>query len=90
MKCWTAACALALAAGLSGCQGVDPYAKPWQLVELGQSHDSVLGVMGTPSSSNVMELPLIKVEQTAWKTITGRVYLASFVLDRAVAKVIIE
>jgi hypothetical protein len=75
---------------LIGCSAADQYASRWAAVAVGDSRESVQRTLGTPTAFQVIELPLIKVEQATWKALSGRTYQVHFLLDHAVAKAVID
>ena len=81
---------LAAAALLAGCNPLDPYAAHWRLFAVGDSRVTVESAMGTPSSVYAIEVPLVSVQQSAWRALSGRVYLVHFAMDRVLAKTVIE
>jgi hypothetical protein len=84
------AIALFAAIALSACQLPDPYAKDWGLLRVGDSRQQAVHLLGEPSKVTAVEVSVVTVEQCAWKAPGGRTYLAHFVMDRLVAKSVID
>ena len=69
---------------------MDPHRVAWLRVGIGDSREAVLQLMGPPRSQQSIELPLVQLDQMAWRSVTGRVYLMHFALGRAVTKVVVD
>lgn len=81
---------LAVALALTACNPMDPYGGRWADLKVGDSRAVAHQILGAPSSVQAIEIPLMKLEQAAWRTATGRVYLVHFALDHVVVKTIID
>lgn len=76
---------------LSACNGLDPYADKFHnQLAIGDSRSHAVEVLGPPSTVNSVEVPLLHLEQLAWKSANGRVYVVHTVADRVVSKSIIQ
>ena len=77
-------------AGLVGCHMPDPYAKNWELLQIGSTRQQAMQLLGDAAKVTAFEIPLVSVEQVTWRTVAGRTYLAHFAVNRLVAKSIID
>ena len=72
---------------LTGCNNLDPYAEKFGSVEVGDSRERVVELMGQPSVVNSIEVPLVRAEQLTWKSpANARVYTVRLVMDRVATK----
>lgn len=76
----------------AACDQLDPYKAKFPQVGLGDNRARVIDVMGqSPDTVNSVEVPLLKVEQLAWRAPgTRRVYLVLMVMDRSAAKFTVD
>ena len=81
---------LTLLSAAGACSQMDSHRAAWQRVGIGDSREAVLQQMGSPHSQQSIELPLLQLDQMAWRSVTGRVYLMHFALGRAVTKVVVD
>ena len=81
---------LTLLCAASACSQMDTHRDAWLRVGIGDSRETVLQQMGPPRSQQSIELPLLQLDQMAWRSVTGRVYLMHFALGRAVTKVVVD
>ncbi len=84
--------AVVVLASLAGCNLLDPYSDKFVQVAIGDSRARLVSVMGSPPASvSSVELPLVQVEQLAWRSRTNaRVYLSHVFMGRVVSKIVIE
>lgn len=76
---------------LSGCGGLDGYADAFARVEIGDTTDRAIEILGEPSTRQRVEIPLVTLEDLAWRSrLSGRVYMVHTVLGRVVTKSVIE
>lgn len=81
----------AMVVALSACNGLDPYADKFQnQLAIGDSRNRAVEVMGPPSTVNSLEVPLLQLEQLAWKSANGRVYVIHTAAGRVVSKSVIQ
>lgn len=81
----------AMLVALSACNGLDPYADKFQnQLSIGDSRNRAVEVMGPPSTVNSLEVPLLQLEQLAWKSASGHVYVVHAVAGRVVSKSVIQ
>ena len=71
---------------VAGCHKLDPYADKFHNIAIGAERRQAVEVMGPPHSVNSIEVPLVRVEQLAWKAVSGRVYIVHTAMDRVVSK----
>lgn len=53
---------------LAACNALDPYVNNFDRVEVGDTRNEVIAVLGEPASTNRIEVPLIRLESLAWKS----------------------
>lgn len=71
----------------AACGQFDPYAMKFPQIGIGDNRARVIELMGQPDSVNSVEVPLLKVEQLAWRAPgKGRIYLTLMVMDCTAAK----
>lgn len=76
---------------VTACNSLDPYVEQWPLVKIADTRSQAIAVMGSPSSVNSIEIPLVQVEQLSWKSPANqRVYIITIVMDRVAAKSVHE
>lgn len=76
---------------LAGCNNFDPYAERFGNVQVGDSRERVVQVMGEPSAVNSIEVPLVRAEQLTWKSpANARVYTVRLAMDRVATKSITQ
>jgi len=76
---------------LAACGGSDPYAEKFAShLAIGDSRSHAVEVMGLPSTVSSIEVPLLRLEQIAWKTTNGRVYVIHIAMDRVISKSVIQ
>ena len=84
-------CLLAAGLMLVGCDRLDPYASKFEQIEIGAERAEVVDRLGPPSSVNSIEIPMMKIEQLAWRAPLGsRVYLVHTALGYVVSKSIVQ
>ena len=75
----------------SVCNGLDPYADKFQnQLAIGDSRNRAVELMGPPSTVKSLEVPLLQLEQLAWKAANCRVYLIHTAAGRVVSKTIVQ
>ncbi len=77
---------------VTACNSLDPYAEKWPLIAIADTRSRAIEVMGAaPSTVNGIEIPLVRVEQLAWKSPANqRVYIITTVMDRVAAKTVVQ
>lgn len=82
---------VAFALTLGACNSMDSIADRFDKVSIGDSRSSVIAALGSPSSANTLEVPMVRLDSMAWKSqANGKVYLVLVALDRVVAKTAIQ
>ncbi len=76
-------CAVAL---MVGCQAPDRFAAKWEAIAIGDSRASVIAVLGPPSKTSAVAVPVLSAEYAIWEPPLGRRYTAYFAMGRVVAK----
>ncbi len=71
---------------LAACQAPDRFAAKWEAIAIGDSRASVIAVLGPPSRTNAVAVPLLSAEYAIWEPPLGRRYTAYFAMGRVVAK----
>jgi hypothetical protein len=79
-----------ITAALSACQMMDQHAQSWSQLRVGDSRQQAVLLLGEPSKVTALEVPLVSIEQCAWKAIGGRTYIAHFAMNHLVAKSVID
>jgi hypothetical protein len=74
---------------LSACSRFDSYADKFGQVEIGDSQQRLVSLMGTPSTTSSIEIPLLQMQQLSWKS-AGRQYVIHVVAQRVVSKIILQ
>ena len=74
----------------SACSQLDQHSDAWRRVAIGDTREAVQQVMGAPQSQQSIELPLVQLEQLAWRSYSGRVYLVHFAMGHALTKVVVD
>lgn len=75
------------AALLAGCVNAERYERQFAEIGVGNSRTRVVSLMGEPTYANGVELPLVAVEQLAWRSPPrGRTYVVLLAQDRVVLK----
>lgn len=78
-------------ATLSGCGWLDPYPSKFDQIAIGEARTKAVEVLGEPASVNSIEVPLVKIEQLAWRAPFGsRVYIVHTALGYVVSKSVIQ
>ena len=86
-KSWVGAIILSAVA----CNNLDPYAEKWPQIEIADSRSRAIEVMGSPTTVNSIEVPLVRAEQLTWKSSANqRVYILTIVMNRVAAKTIVQ
>ena len=76
---------------VTACNSLDPYVEAWPLIAIADTRSRAIEIMGEPSSVNGLEIPLVRVEQLAWKSPANqRVYMITIILDRVAAKTVVQ
>lgn len=76
-------CAMVL---LTACQSPDRFAAKWEAIAIGDSRASVIAVLGPPSRTSAVAVPVLDAEYAIWEPRLGGRYTAYFAMGRVVVK----
>ena len=80
-----------LVLSLMACHLPDSLEEPFVSVRIGATRDELMATMKqAPTTRSRIDLPLVDAEQIAWKSLTGRQYVATLVVDRVISKTIFQ
>jgi hypothetical protein len=80
-----------IALPISACHQLDTIAGKWNDIVVGTSKSSAITSLGNPTSIYSIELPILRLDHMAWKSLSnGRIYIAICFLDRVVSKATIS
>lgn len=71
------------------CNKLDPYPALFQKIEIGDTRTRVIELMGSPTTTNSTEVPLISTESLTWKSpANSRSYVVRLVSNRVLSKAV--
>jgi len=73
------------------CTFPDPYFDSFAQVAIGDSRTKAIDLLGTPTSVNSIEMPLLRLEHLMWRSkLNDRVYVLFVAMDRVAGKTILQ
>lgn len=76
----------AAAITLMSCSFVDPCAKHWDGIQIGDTRQSVIARLGSPNKQRGFSAPLVNGEEAVWEPLSGKRYTIYFAMDHVIGK----